>query len=293
MDANKILKSDLLDILFDGRNKAYGAYQLRRTYSKRVVAALLIVIALLLVIFGSSAILGAKKKGTGKILVEDVNLSKVNLPKPPPEAKKPDAPKPAPTKQNSNPAKLEVKKVTPPKIVPDNVFKEENKVKKVEEIVDTKIGTFDQKGIKTDVVAPPVKVEGPGGTGFGRPDVGEGTGQTKGEDDNKEYTNVQKEAQYPGGAGAWKTYLTRNLRADVPTENGAPAGRNYTVVVSFLVGKDGTVSQVKAENDPGYGTAQEAVRVIQRSGKWTPAVQNGRNVVYRQRQQVTFQVTEE
>lgn len=291
MDANKILKSDWLDLLFDGRNKAYGAYQLRRTYTKRVVTSLLIVCALLVVVFGSSAILNAGKKGKGKILVEDVKLSNVNLPKPPPEAKKPEPPKPAPTKKNPDPVKLEVKKVTPPKIVPDNVFKEENKVKKVEEIVDTKIGTFDQKGLKTDVVAPPVKVEGPGGTGFGRPDVGEGTGQK--EDDNKEYTNVQKEAQYPGGTSAWRNYLTRNLRADVPTENGAPSGRNYTVVVSFLVGKDGTVSQVKAENDPGYGTAQEAVRVIQRSGKWTPAIQNGRNVVYRQRQQITFQVTEE
>ncbi len=292
MDANKILKSDWLDLLFEGRNKAYGAYQLRRTYTKRVVASLLVVCALLLIVLGSSAILGAKKKSNGKILVEDVNLSKVNLPKPV-EPKKPDAPKPAPTKKNPDPVKLEVKKVTPPKIVPDNVFKEENKVKKVEEVVDTKIGTFDQKGLKTDVVAPPVKVDGPGGSGFGRPDVGDGTGQTKGEDDNKEYTNVQKEAQYPGGQAAWKNYLTRNLRADVPTENGAPSGRNYTVVVSFVVSKDGTVSQVKAENDPGYGTAQEAVRVIQRSGKWTPAVQNGRNVIYRQRQQVTFQVTEE
>ncbi|MFT4204926.1 MAG: energy transducer TonB [Chitinophagaceae bacterium] len=292
MDANKILKSDWLDLLFDGRNKAYGAYQLRRTYTKRVVTALLVVVALLLVVFGSSAIINGTKKHKNQVLVTDVKLSNVNIPKPPPEPKKPE-PKPAPTKKNPDPIKLEVKKVTPPKIVPDNVYKEENKVKKVEEIVDTKIGTFDQKGLKTDVVAPPVKVEGPGGSGFGRPDVGEGTGQGKGEDDNKEYTNVQKEAQYPGGPGAWKNYLTRSLRSDVPTENGAPSGRNYTVIVSFLVGKDGVVSQVKAENDPGYGTAQEAVRVIQRSGKWTPAVQNGRNVVYRQRQQITFQVTEE
>ena len=290
MDANKILKSDWLDLLFEGRNKAYGAYQLRRTYTKRVVTSLLIVCALLLFVFGGGAILGKRNKGNGKILVEDVKLSNVNLPKVV-EPKKPE-PKPPPTKKNPDPVKLEVKKVTPPKIVPDNVFKEENKVKKVTEIVDTKIGTFDQKGLKTDVVAPPVKVEGPGGTGFGRPDVGDGNGQGKGDDD-KEYTNVQKEAQYPGGTAAWKNYLTRNLRADVPTENNAPSGRNYTVVVSFVVGKDGSVSQVKAENDPGYGTAQEAIRVIQRSGKWIPAVQNGRNVIYRQRQQITFQVTEE
>lgn len=186
-----------------------------------------------------------------------------------------------------------MKKVTPPKIVPDNVFKEENKVKKVEEVIDTKIGTFDQKGIKTDVVAPPVKVDGPGGTGFGRPDPGEGTGVKPAPEEDKPFTTVQVEAKYPGGPAAWRSYLTRNLRSDVPSENGAPAGRNYTVIVSFIVDKNGTVSEVKAENDPGYGTADEAVRVIKRSGKWTPAIQNGRNVMYRQRQQITFQVTEE
>ena len=83
----------------------------------------------------------------------------------------------------------------------------------------------------------------------------------------------------------------QDLRADVPVENGAPPGR-LTVVVSFLVDKDGNISEVKAENDPGYGTADEAVRVIKRGPKWIPAVQNGRNVIYRQKQSVTFEVSE-
>jgi periplasmic protein TonB len=289
MDAKKILSSDLLDIIFEGKNKAYGAYQLRRTYTKRVIISIACVLGLIVVVFGGSAVFGKKKKVKASVLVEDVKMAKVDIKTPPPPKK--DAPKPAPTKQNKNPAKLEVKKVTPPKIVPDQQFKEENKVHKVEEVVDTKIGTFEQKGIKTDVVAPPVKVNGPGGSGFGRPDVGEGTGQTKGDaDDNTPFTTVQVEAKYKGN---WRSFLERSLRADVPQENGAPAGRNYTVIVSFIVDKDGTVSQVKAENDPGYGTAQEAVRVIKSSGKWVPAIQNGRNVVYRQRQQITFQVLDE
>lgn len=290
MDAKKILTSDLLDIIFEGKNKAYGAYQLRRTYTKRVIISLACVLGLIVVVFGGSAVFGKKKKAKASVLVEDVKMAKIDVKTPPPPPKK-DKPKPAPTKQNKNPAKLEVKKVTPPKIVPDQQFKEENKVHKVEEVVDTKIGTFEQKGIKTDVVAPPVKVNGPGGSGFGRPDVGEGTGQTKGDaDDGTPFTTVQVEAKYKGN---WRSFLERSLRADVPQENGAPAGRNYTVIVSFIVDKDGTVSQVKAENDPGYGTAQEAVRVIKSSGKWIPAIQNGRNVVYRQRQQITFQVLDE
>jgi protein TonB len=77
----------------------------------------------------------------------------------------------------------------------------------------------------------------------------------------------------------------------LPLENGAPAGK-YSVVVSFIVSKDGSISDVKAENDPGYGTKEESIRVIERGPKWKPAVQNGRNVIYRQRQSIVFMVSE-
>jgi protein TonB len=75
--------------------------------------------------------------------------------------------------------------------------------------------------------------------------------------------------------------------------NGAPPASQLTVVVSFVVDKEGNVSEVKAENNPGYGTAEEAVRVIKKGPKWIPAVQNNRNVMYRQRQSITFLVSEE
>ncbi|MFX8523828.1 energy transducer TonB, partial [Acinetobacter baumannii] len=79
---------------------------------------------------------------------------------------------------------------------------------------------------------------------------------------------------------AWAKYLERNLNRDLPVENGAPPGQ-YTVIVSFIVSKDGSISDVTAENDPGYGTKAEAIRVIAKGPKWKPAVQNGRNVIYR------------
>jgi protein TonB len=59
------------------------------------------------------------------------------------------------------------------------------------------------------------------------------------------------------------------------------------------VDKSGNISEVQALNDPGYGTSQEAVRVIKKGPPWTPAVQNGRNVIYRQKQSITFQVSEQ
>ena len=102
-----------------------------------------------------------------------------------------------------------------------------------------------------------------------------------------------KEASFPGGKEAWKIFLMRNLNADVPTKNGAKANRNYTVVASFIVDKNGKLSQIKAENNPGYGTAEEVVRLLKKSPNWVPAIKNGKPVKYKQRQQVTFQVTEE
>lgn len=95
-----------------------------------------------------------------------------------------------------------------------------------------------------------------------------------------------KEAVYPGGAQGWLQYMTSHFRSDVAGKNNAPSGR-YTVVLHFLVNKDGTVSDVEAENDPGYGTVEEAIRTIKYSGKWLPAIQNNEQVRFLQRQQVT------
>ena len=103
---------------------------------------------------------------------------------------------------------------------------------------------------------------------------------------------VQIPAEFPGGIKGWSKYLERNLNSSLPVDNGAPSGR-YTVVVSFTVNKAGVISDVVAENDPGYGTKNEAIRVIAKGPNWKPAVQNGRNVIYRHKQSITFLVADE
>lgn len=112
------------------------------------------------------------------------------------------------------------------------------------------------------------------------------------EETDKIFTSVQIQSTFPGGSDAWVKFLSRTMNRDLPVENGAPAGR-YVVTVSFVVARDGSISDVRAENDPGYGTAAEAVRVIQKGPKWIPAEQNGHKVIYRHRQAIVFQVTED
>ncbi len=276
MDINKIASADILDIVFDGRNKEYGAYQLRKTYNSRIRYALIATIVICALLLAASYIANSQGDKKAEIVVQDVNLEAMKQ-----EEKKPEPPPPPPPPKQE-PPKVEITKFTPPKIVKDEEVKPDEEIKEVEKLEDTKIGTINQEGAKDEgVVAPPV--EKPTGV-VEAPKVEE--------DYDKVFTVVQIAAEFPGGLPAWSKYLERNLNRDLPVENGAPPGK-YTVIVSFIVSKDGSISDVAAENDPGYGTKAEAVRVIQKGPKWKPAVQNGRNVIYRHKQSITFQVSEE
>ncbi|MEP6713514.1 MAG: energy transducer TonB [Ferruginibacter sp.] len=100
-------------------------------------------------------------------------------------------------------------------------------------------------------------------------------------------TVVETEASYPGGNEAWKKFLQKNLNSNVPNKNNAPIGM-YTTIVLFIVSKDGLVSSIKPVTNFGYGMEEEVIRVMERSGKWTPAIQNGRPVNAYRKQPITF-----
>jgi len=95
------------------------------------------------------------------------------------------------------------------------------------------------------------------------------------------------EATYPGGTTAWRKFLESNLKAEVATENGAPAGY-YTVMVRFVVAKDGSTSDVTALTKFGYGMEQEVIRIIKKTGNWIPASLDGNPVNSCHHQPVTF-----
>ena len=110
--------------------------------------------------------------------------------------------------------------------------------------------------------------------------------------DSRIFTKAEVEAEFPGGLEGWRNFLVKSLNADVPGNNGAPAGM-YTIIARFIVKKDGTLSDVKLENSQGYGMDEEVIRVIEKSGKWTPAIQNGRSVNAYRRQPITFYVQDD
>lgn len=103
------------------------------------------------------------------------------------------------------------------------------------------------------------------------------------------FTREESEAEFPGGPGGWNNFLKRNLNGDVPTDHGAREG-TYTVIIKFIVNKDGTLSDIAAETNNGYGIEKEAIRIINLSPKWIPAKQFGRFVKAYRRQPITFLV---
>lgn len=94
---------------------------------------------------------------------------------------------------------------------------------------------------------------------------------------------------FPGGLPAWTKYLERNLDKEIPRKNGAPPGR-YTVMIEFDIDEDGTVSNVKVQNNPGYGTREEAIRLIAKGPKWKPATKDGKNIRYTHKLSIGFYV---
>lgn len=274
MEANKILTADILDIVFEGRNKEYGAYELRRSYRKRLMIAIASMLGIFVLIF-AGYLLANKISFEDKskaVIVQDIQLEQIKQDKEEPPPPPPPTPPPPP--------KVEMAKFTPPTIVKDEEVKEEEKPPEVEKLEETKIGLINQEGIKDEgIVAPPI-------------DDGKGVVEAPKRDEtdyDQTFTKVEIESTYPGGAAAWQRYLIKTLRYPQEAQDNEIQG---AVVVQFIVDKGGMVSDVEAISGPAE-LRKEAVRVIQKSGRWTPAVQNGRQVKSYKKQPIVFRLETE
>lgn len=267
MKSNNILQSELIDIIFDGRNKDYGAYELRNNYSKRIRNALLSTGVIVLGLIGGSVLANSashqtiiKDKDDGYVLTQIVE-DKVEPPKPEPEQPKPEAPQ----------VKTEI--FTAPKILQDD------------QVINPPPAMADLDSAKIDVV----RREGTPDDGTQEvkpPTDTKGILEVKHTEETGPRVTVDLDAKFNGN---WKQYLERNLVPDIPVNNSAPAGR-YSVEVKFVVDVEGHVSDIVALTKHGYGMEDEAIRVIRKSAKWEPAVFEGRMVKAYRRQLITFVV---
>ncbi|MGE9310680.1 energy transducer TonB [Niabella sp. CJ426] len=276
METAAILRADMLDIVFDGRNKNYGAYELRRNYHQRMTKALLVTAGICIAIGGGAWLTNtfAKTVDEGMVKISsELTISAIepieeDIPEPPP-------PPPAP--------KVEVPKIqtiafTTP-VITDKDIVEPPPTQ--ESLADTRISNISQEGVKDlgIIVTPPSEGD----------DKGLVINTAKMEETNLPFTKVEIQASYMGN---WKSFLERNLVGEVPVDNGAAPGI-YTVIIQFVVDIDGSLSDIKPLTSIGFGMEQEAIRVIKKSGKWKPAFQNRQEVKAYRKQPITFQVLEQ
>jgi len=246
-----LLKNQWLEIVFEGRNKMYGAYDLRKSITKNTTRAFFFGTLLFAFLVSIPTLMrlipDTKEDETINEVIRTVKLPpkaekpKENLPPPPPPAPKVD----------------QVKFVKPVVAKADEVVEE---IVVIKDIKDKDIGSKDVKG-NPDA---DFHDEGPVGTGV----------EKTVEEDNTIYSSAGIEVQpvFPGGMDKFLAFVGKNYQ--VPEEEGLK-GRVY---VSFVVEKDGSLTDIKVLRDIGYGTGKEAIRVLNKSPRWVPAEQNGKKV---------------
>ena len=270
MTSNQLLTADLLDILFEHRNKAYGAYAIRKAYPKNLLKAvglmLLLVIAICVYVMSQPKKIYELDRSHHKIT--EVTL----IDKKPPIQKQPETR----TVAAQPPTKVDV----PPVIVPDNTVIDHP----VPDRTDTTgyvPGSTDSPGTGTDgntyvqgTVSTTTSITADGPTVSDVPAI-------------LPFAEVQPE--FPGGTEAWKNYLQRMLR--VPDELGS--GERKTVQVKFVVNFNGEVTDAVIVKSAGIMFDREVLRVIAKMPKWKPGKQNGKPVAVYFTQPVTFITSEE
>lgn len=248
-----ILKKEWVDVIFKGRNKSYGAYELRQTNPRNTGIALIIGIVFFSFVLSINTIVNAIEGFIPKAPVK-VKLTEIKLmPPPPPPAniKKPPPPPPEPPKPKVDQVKF------PPPVVKPDVEVHENPPT-VQELKSADPGQANQKGDPNAEV----NIDGP---------VGNGDKVTEA-DPNQIFTAVENEPKFKGDFGA---YLSKNIHyPSVDKENNVQG----KVFVQFVVEKDGSLTDIKVLRSPDESLGDEAVRVLKASPRWTPGIQNGKPV---------------
>ena len=268
-----------VDMVFAGKNKEYGAYQLRKGTSKRNITALLILLIAAGLIGGALAykVHMQKLDEERQAYMEQLELSKLQE-----QAKKEKKEEPI-IKAKIEPKKVveqvrETQKFTAPEIKKDELVNEENQVKDQADLDEkVAVGTKDQEGTKdrTDVAI--------------RNDIAVNTNESeeKKEVANKVFDVVEQMPSFPGGNEALMKFLQENVKYPVVAQENGVQGR---VVVSFVVERDGSITDVKVVRSVDPSLDKEATRVVKSMPRWIPGKQNGAAVRVKYNVPVSFRL---
>ena len=271
-----LIDNGWVDLVFEGKNQAYGAYQLRKETGKRNLKAL---ITMFLMFAAIAAIVIAKVSIDNYIasrnaaIETDVELQNLAEKKEIKQEKKDDP---------DDPGKIEVERVkssvafTVPEIKKDDEVKEDQEMKSQDDLAETNtaIGAFTVEG--NDETAEVKHVE----EKIAEPEPVK-------EEETKVFDVVEQMPSFPGGAGALMQYLSSNIKYPVVAEENGVQGR---VVCTFVVEKDGSITDVRVIKSVDPSLDKEAMRVVKSMPKWIPGKQNGSAVRVKYTVPVTFRL---
>lgn len=272
-----LISGEWADMVFAGRNQSYGAYVIRKNTGKRNLISIIAVILLAIACQIGLTIKNIADEAAAKraAMTQVVELSALQQPKK--EAKVEQK------KINIEPEKVVEKvkssiKFTAPVIKKDEEVKPEDELKTQDELMSTKtaIGSFDVKG-NDDANGEILKAK----EVIAQPEP------PKHEEENKVFDVVEQMPSFPGGDAALMEYLSKNVKYPVVAQENGVQGR---VTVTFVVERDGSVTDVKVVRSVDPSLDREASRVISSMPRWIPGKQNGSAVRVKYTVPVTFRL---
>ena len=242
------VNEDRAELVFENRNKEYGAYQIRKNYEKQIIRAFLFTIAGIVIAVAIPVIISMISNmdfANKNVISEEISLAE------PPSI---DKATPPPPPVIPPPPVVKTIKFTPPVVVKDEEVQEEPPPTQ-EEMKDVQISTVTQEGNTTEDLPPENPVVDP--------------------DEGKVFTIVEEMPTFPGGEEKMLEYIQRNTKYPAVARENNITGRVY---VSFVVDKDGKINNVKVLRGIGGGCDEEAIRVVKSMPDWKAGKQNGRAV---------------
>ena len=266
MTNKEILQADLLDILFEHRNKLYGAYALRKSYTHRLGLALGVALSTVLLFVFMTFI----KKDNGSIgpfkdanaiVITDVNLEE--------KIKEPERARNEPKPQV---AQADHQQII---VAPDN---EADEIPDQETISNSEVSNVNTEGMPSDDLAK-TKTQSEGNDFI----------QEKQPEEIEKPVLPNRNASFPGGTAAWLEFLRRFLQAPEDLD----PGQRIEVMVRFQIDADGRISSPEIIKSGGKSFDKEVLRVLKKMPPWEPAIQNGNYVAVAYTQPVIFLGVEE
>lgn len=271
-----LISRDWTEMVFEGRNKEYGAYRLRKNAGKRNLYSLITIFIAALAIWGGISLVKFVESRTKSVAQTSVaELSALNQPKNKAEVKQQKKVKLEQPEKVVERVKSSVK-FTAPVIKKDDEVKPEDELKTQDELMSTKtaIGALDVKG-NDDANGEVLKIKEAVAQPEPKPEV------------EKVFDVVEQMPSFPGGPSALMEWLSNNVKYPVVAQENGVQGR---VVVSFVVERDGSITDVKVVRGVDPSLDREASRVVRAMPRWIPGKQNGSAVRVKYNVPVAFRL---